>query len=108
MRVRALPRACVAAPPLLQVGVEWVHELAPRVRQLCEAALMLPVLDGFAATVCGKLEAAVRGGVLGSAGSALLPRGRPVGLSEAAAMLSGVLRDVKHLRRVNAARHRLD
>lgn len=88
-----------------EVGVEWVHELAPRVRQLCEAALMLPVLDGFAATVCGKLDQALRSGASGAAG-ALAP-GRPPGLSEASAMLSSVLKELRELRKLNTIRRRM-
>ncbi len=88
-----------------EVGVEWVHELAPRVRQLCEAALMLPVLDGFAATVCGKLDQALRGGA-GDGAGALAP-GRPPGLSEASAMLSSVLKELRQLRKLNTLRRRM-
>ena len=82
----------VEAEPLCdEVGVTWVDELLPRVRQLCEAALMLPVLDGFAATVCDKLGRFVQGNrssrggshdaLARTAGAAV----RPPGLTEASA-----------------------
>ena len=96
-----------------EVGVTWVDELLPRVRQLCEAALMLPVLDGFAATVCDKLGRFVQGNrssrggshdaLARTAGAAV----RPPGLTEASAMLSGLLKEVQSLRKLNAIRRRL-
>jgi hypothetical protein len=96
-----------------EVGVTTLTDLAPRIRQLCTAALILPVLDGFASTVCdslGRFVGPPSGAVADVDGVSVQRRGggdiMSVGLSEAVTMLSSILSEVRQLRGINQARRR--